>query len=795
MHGKKSNISQIILSVVALLLISIIAFGTTFSWIEGGTKLTIRTADGSPVKTSAQQSVGGTITLNPDTDKQINLLTYDETSGYYRPINGNVLQNVYFSPVSSSNGGDFYFPISGTGDTTVFRKGNTNDVGTKYISFEFDVVAEKKCYLSFSAQPSITITDGTGDTILDSCKSAFRVSFGHKSTGSTKDFETRVFSTDPKTGKLYNASTGAVADSGASVAYTNFIDKTETNHTKLLSLDKGDKKTIRVSVWLDWHESTTGQWTENGSTQNFPFGRDVKINLNLNVGQEKFKANFVSVTYDTAGTTVINENGGKILVDGKEASNVWLPLGTTVTATAEKNEGYEFVGWYTDKACTNAATVDSNDSTKLSANSSSLLAGGEVTYYAKFRKDVHVTTIYIEPRDYTNYYIYAYGANDDKTADGSTKIIVNRNNFNYQPNLYIYEVETETKITGNWPGVQLTSTEGNNYYLTLAEGTLDPSKNYRAIVSYNGGSQVPTDDKSSDIKNNYSIHVGYEQTFVSDKISINSTHYTGAYPGTKATYDSETGFYKLTFEAAGKGEFFAILNNNSDKRYPASGLPGVRGELGGTYLFTSETNGNKLVEFDASQKISCSVSSTNSNGGSVYIDTSGTTSVSTYVGMPVHIVATPKDSSYEFAGWYTDSACSDDATIGDDYLNPDQYVSAIDGTYYAKFVKKVVYLSPNSNWTQANARFAIYVYKGSSNQWVSMTKVSGTDYYQAEIPDGNWSTIIFVRMDPSTTANNWDHDWNQTNDLTMPTDGTNLYTIASGAWSKGGGSWSTYTPK
>lgn len=102
-----------------------------------------------------------------------------------------------------------------------------------------------------------------------------------------------------------------------------------------------------------------------------------------------------------------------------------------------------------------------------------------------------------------------------------------------------------------------------------------------------------------------------------------------------------------------------------------------------------------------------------------------------------------------------------------------------------------LYLQPNSNWTIDNARFAIYVY-GNGDGWASMSLVSGeTNIYEATVPDGTWTNVIFTRMNPSTTDNNWDNRWNQTNDLTY--DGTNnLYTVADGTWDKGGGTWSTY---
>ena len=107
--------------------------------------------------------------------------------------------------------------------------------------------------------------------------------------------------------------------------------------------------------------------------------------------------------------------------------------------------------------------------------------------------------------------------------------------------------------------------------------------------------------------------------------------------------------------------------------------------------------------------------------------------------------------------------------------------------------EKVIYLKPNSNWTQSNARFAIYVWGGTAGEkWVSMTASDTAGVYQAYLPEGYdyGCNIIFCRMNPSTTANNWNNKWNQTSDLKTPTDGKNMYTVKDGTWDKGGGSWS-----
>ncbi|MBR2935805.1 MAG: starch-binding protein [Paludibacteraceae bacterium] len=104
---------------------------------------------------------------------------------------------------------------------------------------------------------------------------------------------------------------------------------------------------------------------------------------------------------------------------------------------------------------------------------------------------------------------------------------------------------------------------------------------------------------------------------------------------------------------------------------------------------------------------------------------------------------------------------------------------------------EVLYLTPNANWKMGDARFAIYVY-GNGEAWASMTAVEGeTDLYKAVVPTGNWTNVIFCRMNPGTTTNNWTNKWDQTNDLSY--DGTNNhYTVKEGTWNKGGGTWSKY---
>lgn len=104
---------------------------------------------------------------------------------------------------------------------------------------------------------------------------------------------------------------------------------------------------------------------------------------------------------------------------------------------------------------------------------------------------------------------------------------------------------------------------------------------------------------------------------------------------------------------------------------------------------------------------------------------------------------------------------------------------------------KWLYLNPNSNWKQSNAKFAAYFFTKnvSGEYWQWMMKLEGTSYYGCVIP-GSYNNVIFCRMNSSATNMNWDNKWNQTGDLTIPTDGKNLFTVPSSSWDGATSTWS-----
>ena len=106
-----------------------------------------------------------------------------------------------------------------------------------------------------------------------------------------------------------------------------------------------------------------------------------------------------------------------------------------------------------------------------------------------------------------------------------------------------------------------------------------------------------------------------------------------------------------------------------------------------------------------------------------------------------------------------------------------------------------IYLQPNDNWKKDGARFAAVIANSdwSSQMWVDLADSDGDGLYELEIPQNgvDYAIVIFCRMNPGTTENNWDNKWNQSDNLNIPTDNKVVYVVdgwdKSGQWIEMGG--------
>ena len=144
----------------------------------------------------------------------------------------------------------------------------------------------------------------------------------------------------------------------------------------------------------------------------------------------------------------------------------------------------------------------------------------------------------------------------------------------------------------------------------------------------------------------------------------------------------------------------------------------------------------------------------------------------------VTLTATPEGEN-AFAQWINEGG------VKVSTANPYTFTLTSNKTLKAEFSKPTtVYLKPSSAWKEHNAHFAIYAW-GKTNSWVEMEAVDCEgDYYKANVPAG-FSDFAFVRLKPVGAddyssvngGHNWDNKWDQTGNLSVQTNGKNMYDI------------------
>lgn len=293
MKSKRKNKKQILLSIMALFAVALVATGITYSWIEGGTTYSIQTEHSGDVKTGTlpNQTVIKSVTLDPSKTDSLSLNSFDKTTD----LSENAL---IFSEVSA-DGENFYFPTAtdGDGNPTSFRKANTNDIGTKYINYSFDVTAAKKCYLAFESAPTFTVTKN-GQPVTDT--SAFRIML--KSGTEKKILTTGSAVTE----NVVNSESGTTTPINVESVNDYLFNSENRTVGHLFDYAKNATDTVEVSIWLDG-ESATSQL----------LGSEVTVDMNLKVAQEVYtsKVYVEPRAYSTYYGYTFNDDNDEFLLE------------------------------------------------------------------------------------------------------------------------------------------------------------------------------------------------------------------------------------------------------------------------------------------------------------------------------------------------------------------------------------------------------------------------------------------------------------------------------------------------
>lgn len=414
--------------------------------------------------------------------------------------------------------------------------------------------------------------------------------------------------------------------------------------------------------------------------------------------------------------------------------------GTLATLTAKANANYEFKGWFTDPQCSiKADSKILNNCQYTDKTVETAAIKKDLTLYAKF-SDVSSRKVTANAVFGGNIVDTAgtVKAGDSQEGATSTAEVTNGNSVTLVAN-----TKPNYKFMGWYSDRECTNSVASEQQLVLTN--VDAGCEYYALFKLQSFSvnAVVDGDSVGTVKFTAPEEVG-PSTAVTVSVDYDGSATFVANPAEGYDFD---GWYNDSSVTPVSNKATYVCENIKDS-------------------FTLHAR-FKLKEFEVKASAVLNGAVSNACGTVQAGDTTAASTVSTVAkwGESVALTATPK-SGYSFSGWYTDLGCTQPYT--DDYKNnPLTTVIKANTTVYAKFEqKRVLYLQLNSAWKASNARYAAYVWTSGKEQWFDLSQEDG-DVYRVELTAEatSWSNIIFVKMKPNTTGNNWDNKDAQTEDL------------------------------
>ena len=479
------------------------------------------------------------------------------------------------------------------------------------------------------------------------------------------------------------------------------------------------------------------------------------------------------------------------------SSDSKVNYGSTIEFTAKPDPGYQIEGWYKDSNCTTSLGNGTNNTYTVTVTTGT-------NVHVKFEAipvNSHNITYTTQGTGWT------YGNSNPTTAEeGATVTFVVNPTAGY-------------RVSVSSDGPALTGPNANNQYTFTM-----PTKDVKITVDAKPEQYTVTLDKRSGTGGTSSVTATYAAAMPSiTKPTRTGYTFNGYYDATSGGtkyYNADGSSAKnwdktsnTTLYARWTAKQYTITykdqNNATFSGTHANGYPTKHTYGTATTLKTATKTG---YTFDGWFTTSaCTGTAVTSLGATDY--TSNITLYAKWTELPPTTIYIKSDGSYADFKWNYNSVAYDMEKVD------------CDGTYYTADIlggvreitltgsnnfttttltvptddKKLydltstthLYLKPNSNWKADGARFAAAFLNNdkSTTEWVSMDS-HDADTYKCAIPDGTWKYVIFCRMNGSKPENNWDNKWNQTGDLTIPTDGKNLFDKPNGTWDGATTSWS-----
>lgn len=417
--------------------------------------------------------------------------------------------------------------------------------------------------------------------------------------------------------------------------------------------------------------------------------------------------------------------------------------GTLATLTAKANANYEFKGWFTDPQCNiKADSKILNDCQYTDKTVETAAIKKDLTLYAEF-SDVSSRKVTANAVFGGNIVDTAgtVKAGDSPEGATSTAVVTNGNGVTLVAN-----TKPNYKFMGWYSDRECTNSVAPDQQYVLT--SVDADCEYYALFKLQSFSvnAVVDDDSVGTVKFTAPKEVG-PSTAVTVSVDYDGSATFVATPA--EGYDFDGWYNDSSVTPVSNKATYVCENIKAD--------------------FTLHAR-FKLKEFEVKASAVLNGAVSNACGTVQAGDTTAASTVSTVAkwGESVALTATPK-SGYSFSGWYTDLGCTQPYT--DDYKNNSlTTVIKANTTVYAKFEveqKRVLYLQINNDWKTSNARYAAYVWTdGKDPMWFDLSQEDG-DVYRVELTAEakSWSNVIFVKMKPNTTDNEWKYSDAQTGDL------------------------------
>lgn len=327
------------------------------------------------------------------------------------------------------------------------------------------------------------------------------------------------------------------------------------------------------------------------------------------------KAMYNNENVVTAGTVkVADRAAGKI-------SSKPVMEGNDVKVEAIAKNGYKFVGWYKNDACTEQYFTDKNEESSKTLNN----VNKGTTLYAKFESDLTTIYFYNSNDNWTDVYAYMWGEGENNNNKGNdTKFGKPMTNLGGKVWSYSYSSSESWKNVifsngstgnGNQTG-NLSLQQGEKYYKngwqssSNIKHTVTVSNVENADITVTAGSNTIAEGASLEVYdgtiltlNASNVASGYYCNFIvtpssgtASTLTSNPSNYTidGSDITVSATFSSSSTVKTFYFENTPNWSNFKIYYSDNSVSWPGQDLTTVVGSNNGHKIYSVDLDTSKI---------------------------------------------------------------------------------------------------------------------------------------------------------------------------------------------------------